>query len=188
VRGVIALADTVRPEAKGVVEWLYSMGIKVLMVTGDTRETALAVGRQAGMAPQEILSEVRPESKAALIRQMRSEKEQIAMVGDGVNDAPALAEADVGIAMGSGTDIAIEAADVTLTRGELKSLVDAVLVSRRTMGAIRQNLFWAFVYNIILIPMAALGHMHPMYAAMAMSMSSVMVVANSLRIRFTGNR
>ncbi|MBI5527716.1 MAG: copper-translocating P-type ATPase [Deltaproteobacteria bacterium] len=188
VRGILALSDVVKPSARAVIEGLRGMGLKVLMVTGDTRETALAIGRQAGIPPQEILSEVRPQDKALVVKQLRKEREQVGMVGDGINDAPALAEADVGIAMGTGTDVAIETADVTLSRGDLTALLEAIAVSRLTMRAIKQNLFWAFAYNVILIPVAAFGLLNPMYAALAMSFSSVMVVTNSLRIRRMGRR
>jgi Cu+-exporting ATPase len=183
VAALIALADIVREEARPVMAALRRMGLKILMVTGDTRETAISVGRQAGISPQEILSEVRPEDKANVIRHLKKERMKVGMVGDGVNDAPALAEADVGIAMATGTDVAIEAADVTLGRADLNSLLDAIRVSRATMRTIKQNLFWAFVYNMTLIPMAAAGKLHPMYAALAMSLSSVTVVVNSLWIR-----
>jgi Cu+-exporting ATPase len=188
VRGIIALSDVVKPSARAVIEGLKRMGLKVLMVTGDTRETALAIGRTVGIPPQEILSEVRPQDKALVVKQLRKEREQVGMVGDGINDAPALAEADVGIAMGTGTDAAIETADVTLSRGDLTAVLEAIAVSRLTMRAIKQNLFWAFAYNVILIPVAAFGLLNPMYAALAMSFSSVMVVTNSLRIRRMGRK
>jgi Cu+-exporting ATPase len=183
VKGIIALADVVRHDAKHVVSELKRMGLKVLMVTGDTRETALAIGRHVGIPPQEILSEVRPEDKAMVVRQLKKEGLQVGMVGDGINDALALAEADVGIAMGTGTDVAIETADVTLGRDDIGVLLDAIRISHVTMRKIKQNLFWAFIYNVTLIPVAAMGKLNPMYAALAMSISSVTVVVNSLLIR-----
>jgi Cu+-exporting ATPase len=186
--GVIAAADVLKPEAPAAVAALRARGIDVVMLTGDQRATAEAIARQAGIT--RVIAEVLPEAKAFEVRRLRDEGRLVAMVGDGINDAPALAQADVGIAMGSGTDIAIESADVTLMRGDLGGVVAAVDLSRATIRVIRQNLVWAFGYNVLLIPVAA-GVLYPLWgillspilAAAAMAFSSVSVVTNSLRVK-----
>jgi P-type Cu+ transporter len=179
--GSFEIADTIKPEAAAAVARLRAMGIEVWMLTGDSRATADRVGREAAI--ESVLAEVLPDQKAAEIRKLQAADKRVAMVGDGINDAPALAQADLGIAMGSGTDIAIEAGDITLMRGNLNGVPDAIELSRRTMRIIRQNLFWAFAYNTLGIPVAALGLLSPMLASAAMALSSVTVVTNSLRLR-----
>ncbi|MGH7326509.1 MAG: heavy metal translocating P-type ATPase [Candidatus Rokuibacteriota bacterium] len=185
---LIAAADVLKPEAARVVGRLRALGLGAVMLTGDNRRTAEAIARQAGI--DGVLAEVLPEAKADAVRTLQAEGRLVAMVGDGINDAPALAQADVGIAMGSGTDVAIEAADVTLMRGELTGVVSAIELSRRTIRIIKENLGWAFGYNILLIPVAAgalypLGGilLSPILAGAAMAFSSVSVVANSLRLK-----
>jgi Cu+-exporting ATPase len=159
------------------------MGLKTIMITGDNSVTAGAVARECGI--DEAVSDVLPNEKAEQVRAIRQKYGKVAMVGDGINDAPALAEADIGIAIGTGTDIAIEAADVTLAGGSLTGVVRAIELSKAIFSKIRQNLFWAFFYNVIAIPVAGLGLLHPMIAEAAMALSSVNVVTNSLRLRKT---
>ena len=180
VAGVLAVADTVRPGAGAAVDRLRKMGMSVALLTGDAQRVAEAVARTVGI--EEVQAGVKPGEKAAAI-QAWQEGGAVAMVGDGVNDAPALASADLGVAMGRASDVAMEAADVTLLRADLSGVADAILLSRRTLKIIHQNLFWAFLFNVIGIPLAAFGLLNPMLAALAMAFSSVSVVTNSLRLK-----
>ncbi|MEO8682378.1 MAG: HAD-IC family P-type ATPase, partial [Vicinamibacterales bacterium] len=186
--GAFAIADTLRANATAIVASLQRRGIRVVMLTGDRQATARTIGAQAGVA--EVIAEVLPHGKVDAIKSLQAAGRRVAMVGDGINDAPALAQADIGMAMASGTDIASEAADVTLMRSDLESVVHALVLARKTMATMKQNLFWAFVYNVVGIPIAA-GVLYPGFglllspilASAAMAFSSVSVVTNSLRLR-----
>jgi len=179
--GLIGVADTVKPDSARAIAELKTMGIVPVMLTGDNRATAEAVGRETGI--EKVVAQVLPQDKQRVVAELQAQYGNVAMVGDGINDAPALKAANVGIAIGTGTDVAIESSDVTLVRGSLEGVVTAIRLSRATFVKIRQNLFWALFYNVVAVPLAMLGFLHPVMAEAAMALSSVNVVTNSLRLR-----
>ncbi len=188
IKGIIAVADTIKPSSKSAIEKLHAMGIKVTMLTGDNKNTAKAIGEEVGI--DNVIAEVLPENKAEEVKNLQHQGYKVAMVGDGINDAPALVAADVGIAIGSGTDIAIESADIVLVKSDLMDVPMAIDLSKKTIKNIKENLFWAFGYNTLGIPIAmgllyAFGGplLNPMIAALAMSFSSVSVLLNALRLK-----
>ena len=187
--GILAVADPIKSDSADAIQRLHSIGLKIVMLTGDNQRTAHAVAKQVGI--DEVIAEVQPQDKGNKVAALQRQNQIVAMVGDGINDAPALAQADVGFAIGSGTDIAIESADITLMRGSLHGVVDAIAISRATVRNIKQNLFGAFIYNSLGIPIAAgilypiMGMLlNPMIAGAAMALSSVTVVSNANRLRF----
>jgi Cu+-exporting ATPase len=181
VRGLLIVADAARPSSATAVASLTALGLRPVLLTGDNAVTAAAVAADVGIG--EVIADVLPAGKVDVIRRLQDEGRIVAMAGDGVNDAPALAQADLGLAIGTGTDVAIEASDITLVSGDLMATADAIRLSRRTLATIKGNLFWAFGYNITALPLAAAGYLNPVIAGAAMAFSSVFVVGNSLRLR-----
>jgi Cu+-exporting ATPase len=181
---VFVVADTVKPTSPEAIERLKGLGLRTVLLTGDNEATARAVAEEVGI--DEVIAEVMPADKADVIRRLQAQGHVVAMAGDGVNDAPALAQADLGLSIGTGTDVAIEASDLTLVSGDLRSASDAIRLSRATLRTIQQNLAWAFGYNVAAIPLAASGLLNPVVASAAMALSSLSVVANALRLRRFG--
>jgi Cu+-exporting ATPase len=180
-RALFVVADAMKPTSPEAVRRLRELGLRPVLLTGDNEQTARAVAAEAGI--DEVIAEVLPAEKADVVSRLQQEGRVVAMVGDGVNDAPALAQADLGLAIGTGTDVAIEASDLTLVSGDLRAAADAIRLSRRTLATIKGNLFWAFAYNVAALPLAAAGLLNPLIAGGTMAVSSVFVVSNSLRLR-----
>ncbi len=181
VQAVLVVADEPKPESREAIGALRQLGLHPVLLTGDNEATARAVAADVGIA--EVIADVLPAEKAEVVARLQGEGRVVAMVGDGVNDAPALARADLGLALGTGTDVAIEASDLTLVTGDLRTTADAIRLSRRTLATIKGNLFWAFAYNVAALPLAAAGLLNPLVAGAAMAFSSLFVVGNSLRLR-----
>jgi Cu+-exporting ATPase len=183
VRAVVVVSDTIKETSAEAIDQLRGLGLRPVLLTGDNERAARAVAARVGIAEADVIAEVLPADKVDAVKRLQAEGAVVAMVGDGVNDAAALAQADLGLAMGTGTDVAIEASDLTLVRGDLKAAPDAIRLARATLRTIKGNLFWAFAYNVAAIPLAALGYLNPLIAGAAMAFSSVFVVTNSLRLR-----
>ncbi len=183
VRGLLVVADTVKPTSQEAVSRLRALGLRPFLLTGDNADSAATVAREVGIDPADVVAGVLPAGKVDVVRRLQRDGRVVAMVGDGINDAAALAAADLGLAMGTGTDVAIEASDLTLVRGDLRVAADAIRLSRATLRTIKTNLVWAFGYNVAALPLAAAGLLNPMIAGAAMALSSVLVVTNSLRLR-----
>jgi Cu+-exporting ATPase len=183
VRGVLVVADAVKPTSAEAIARLRDLGLTPVLLTGDHEAVARAVATEVGIGSGAVIADVLPADKVDAIKRLQADGKVVAMVGDGVNDAAALAQADLGLAMGTGSDVAIESGDLTLVRGDLRVAADAIRLSRRTLATIKGNLFWAFAYNVAALPLAAAGLLNPMLAGAAMAFSSVFVVSNSLRLR-----
>jgi Cu+-exporting ATPase len=182
-RGILVVADAVKPTSARAIKELRDLGLRPILLTGDNETVAQAVAADVGIDAEDVIADVLPADKVDVVKRLQGAGKTVAMVGDGVNDAAALAQADLGLAMGTGTDVAIEASDLTLVRGDLRVAADAIRLSRRTLAIIKANLGWAFGYNVAALPLAAAGLLNPMLAGAAMAFSSVSVVANSLRLR-----
>jgi Cu+-exporting ATPase len=180
---LIALQDALKPGAAGVIEQLHRKGLKTFLITGDNSATAAGIARQTGIPNENVFSEVRPENKAAFVRQLQEKGERVAFVGDGINDAPALEQADLGIAVSRASDIAREAADIILLKSEIEAIPESLGLAQASLRVIKQNLFWAFFYNALGVPLAALGFMSPILCAAAMGLSDLVVIGNALRLR-----